>query len=70
MYPDNIKYIQSKRLLKLRFEKNLSQKQLAEYLCCTQQQVSLYEKGKHEIPFWRLRKLCNVYNLKIESFLS
>ena len=59
-----------KRLRNLREDRNLQQKDIAEYLCCTQVCYSHYEIGKRDIPIDVLIKLAGFYNTSMEYLLG
>lgn len=55
-----------KRLKDIREDKNLTQKEIAEFLNMKQQQYSRYENGTNEIPFEYIIKLAKFYNVSID----
>ena len=57
------------RLKDLREEKDLKQKDIANYLCMSQTGYSAYETGENDIPTWVLLKLSNYYNTSIDYIL-
>lgn len=59
-----------KRLRNLREDRNLQQKDIAEYLCCTQVCYSHYEIGKRDIPIDVLIKLAGFYNTSMDYALG
>ena len=54
------------RLLDLREDADLKQRQVAELLNITAQQYSLYERGEREIPFHHVIVLAKYYNVSID----
>lgn len=59
-----------RRLRDLREDHDLKQKELAEYLQCTQVCYSNYEIGKRDIPTDVLIKLARFYNTSIDYLLE
>ncbi len=59
-----------KRIRDLREEKDLTQKQLAEILNCSQRIYSNYERGDVDIPTAILIKLSRFYNVSIDYLLD
>lgn len=58
------------RIRDLREDRDLKQKQLAEYLYCSQQVYSNYELGQRDIPTDILIKLSNFYNVSVDYLLG
>lgn len=58
--------MQFKRLKDLREDKEKKQSEIAELLNITQQQYSLYETGKREIPMSMCVTLAKYYNVSID----
>ncbi|MBR1973028.1 MAG: helix-turn-helix transcriptional regulator [Oscillospiraceae bacterium] len=58
------------RIRDLREDNDLKQRQLAEYLNCSQQVYSNYELGQRDIPTDVLIKLANFYNVSIDYLLG
>ena len=58
------------RLRDLRNDKDLKQKDLAEYLNCSQVAYSHYELGKRDIPTEVLVALAKFYNTSIDYILG
>ena len=54
----------------LREDNDLTQKQLCEYLCCSQQVYSNYELGQRDIPTDILIKLALFYNVSTDYLLE
>lgn len=54
----------------LREDNDLTQKQLCEYLCCSQQVYSNYELGQRDIPTDILIKLADFYGVSIDYILG
>ena len=59
-----------RRIRDLRVDRDLLQKDLAEYLQCTQVCYSHYEIGKRDIPTDVLIKLADFYGTSIDYLLS
>ena len=59
-----------RRIRDLREDKDLYQKDLAEYLKCTQVCYSHYEMGKRDIPTDVLIKLADVYHTSTDYLLG
>lgn len=59
-----------KRIRDLREDKDLTQKDLARALNCSQQVYSNYELGQRDIPTDILIKLSNFYNVSIDYMLG
>ena len=58
------------RIRDLREDHDFKQRQLAEYLNCSQQVYSNYELGQRDIPTDVLIKLANYYNVSIDYLLE
>lgn len=58
------------RIRDLREDNDLKQRQLAEFLNCSQQVYSNYELGQRDIPTDVLIKLANFYNVSIDYLLG
>lgn len=58
------------RIRELREDKDLTQKQLAEILNCTQQTYSRYETGEILIDIYQLEKLAKFYNTSIDYLVE
>ena len=58
------------RIRDLREDRDLKQKQLAEYLHCSQQVYSNYELGQRDIPTDVLIKLSHYYNVSVDYILG
>lgn len=58
------------RIRDLREDRDLKQRQLAEYLHCSQQVYSNYELGQRDIPTQVLIDLANFYNVSIDYLLG
>ena len=58
------------RIRNLREDKDLSQKEVADYLHCTQACYSNYENGKRDIPTSVLLKLAGFYDTSIDYLLG
>lgn len=54
----------------LREDSDLKQRQIAEYLNCSQRTYSGYELGQRDIPTEVLIKLANFYNVSIDYLLG
>lgn len=58
------------RIRDLREDKDLTQKDLADYLHCSQVCYSNYEMGKRDIPTEVLIKLCWYHNTSVDYLLG
>ena len=58
------------RLRDLREDKDLTQKELAEYLHIRQNTYSQYETGQRQIPIDLLIQLARFYNTSVDYLLS
>lgn len=58
------------RIRDLREDRDLNQRQLAEYLNCSQQVYSNYELGQRDIPTDVLIKLADFYHVSIDYLLG
>lgn len=58
------------RLRELREDADLLQKDIAEYLCCSQVCYSRYELGARDIPTDVLVKIAKYYNTSIDYILG
>ena len=58
------------RIRDLREDRDLKQRQLAEYLNCSQQVYSNYELGQRDIPTDVLIKLSEYYNVSVDYLLG
>ena len=59
-----------KRIRDLREDHDLTQKQVAKILNCSQQVYSNYELGQRDIPTAILIKLADYYNVSTDYFLG
>ena len=59
-----------RRIRDLREDRDLKQRQLAEYLNCSQQVYSNYELGQRDIPTDVLIQLSNFYNVSVDYLLD
>lgn len=58
------------RIRDLRKSKHLTERQVAEYLCITQQSYSNYECGKHELPSRHVVGLAKLYDVSTDFILG
>lgn len=58
------------RIRDLREDRDLKQRQVAEYLCCSQQVYSNYELGQRDVPTEVLIKLSNLYGVSVDYLLG
>lgn len=65
-----VRNIYIKRLKDIREDKDLTQKEIAECLKITQQQYSLYESGKRDLPIDLLVELSKYYKLSTDYILG
>lgn len=59
-----------RRIRDLREDKDLTQKQVAEYLKCSQQVYSNYELGQRDIPTHVLIALAKLYKTSVDYILG
>lgn len=59
-----------KRIRDLREDKDLTQKQMAELLNCSQQVYSNYELGQRDIPTETLIRLARLHNVTTDYILG
>ena len=59
-----------RRIRDMREDRDLLQKELAEYLHCTQVCYSNYEMGKRDIPTQVLIKLARFYDTSVDYLLG
>lgn len=57
-------------LRELREDRDLMQADVAAVLNTTQQVYSRYEKGINELPIYRLKKLCEYYQVSADYILG
>lgn len=69
-----ISYLQGdimyQRIRDLREDKDLKQREVAEYLNCSQRTYSNYELGQRDIPTDVLIRLANFYNVSTDYLLG
>lgn len=58
------------RIRDMREDKDLTQKQIAEYLMCDQSLYSKYERGEREIPVSLLIKLADYYDVNMDYLVG
>ena len=58
------------RIRDLREDRDLKQRQVAEYLNCSQQVYSNYELGQRDIPTEVLIKLAKLYEVSVDYLLG
>ena len=58
------------RLADLRYDHDLHQKDVAEYLCMHKEVYGRYERGEREIPVWALIKLADYYKTSTDYILG
>ncbi len=59
-----------KRLKEAREKAGESQKDVAAFLGTTQNYISRYENGKHDIPAYRLALLCKRWHISADHILG
>ena len=59
-----------RRIRDLREDRDLKQRQVAQYLNCSQQVYSNYELGQRDIPTDILIRLAQFYNVSIDYLLG
>lgn len=58
------------RIRDLREDRDLKQREVAEYLNCSQQVYSNYELGQRDVPSETLIRLSRFYNVPVDYILS
>lgn len=58
------------RIKDMREDRDLTQKQIAEYLMCDQSLYSKYEREEREIPLRLLIKLADYYNVSLDYLVG
>ena len=69
-YPPNGGGRMYNHIRELREDRDLKQRQVAEYLQCSQQVYSNYELGQRDIPTDILIKLSQFYNVSVDYLLG
>lgn len=59
-----------RRIRNLREDRDLTQKELAKELNCSQQVYSNYELGQRDIPTYTLIRLSEFYNVSVDYILG
>ena len=59
-----------KRIRDMREDRDLTQKELAEHLTCSQQVYSNYELGQRDIPLELLIRLARFYGTSVDYLLG
>ncbi len=59
-----------RRIRDLREDRDLKQREVAEYLCCSQQVYSNYELGQRDIPTDVLIRLAELYRVSVDYLLG
>lgn len=59
-----------RRIRDLREDRDLKQRQVADYLNCSQQVYSNYELGQRDIPTDVLIRLADFYNVSVDYLLG
>lgn len=59
-----------RRLRELREDRDLKQRELAEYLNCSQQVYSNYELGQRDVPTDTLIRLSALYGVSVDYILG
>jgi transcriptional regulator with XRE-family HTH domain len=54
----------------VREDKDLTQKQIAEYLMCDQSLYSKYERGERDIPLNLIVKLADYYDVSVDYLVG
>ena len=60
----------AEKLKSLREDRDYTQKEIADVLGTTQQQIYKYEAGKQEMTVHRLRKICLFYGVSADYLLG
>ena len=59
-----------RRIRDLREDRDMKQRQVAQYLCCSQQVYSNYELGQRDVPTEVLIKLSQLYGVSVDYLLG
>ncbi len=62
--------IMNLRIRDLREDKDLKQKQIADYLMCDQSLYSKYERGERDLPLEYAAKLADYYGVSVDYLLG
>ena len=60
----------NERVKAMREDNDMKQKEIAEVLKITQQQYSLYESGKRQMPAEAIAKICKFYDVSADYILG
>ena len=58
------------RIKALRDDRDITQKELADYLNTTRQQIYKYETGQQEMTLSKLRSICEFYHVSADYILG
>ncbi len=58
------------KLREVRLKRGISQQEVADLLGTTQNYISRYETGKHDIPAYRLAILCRYFGVSADAILG
>ncbi|WP_092643375.1 helix-turn-helix domain-containing protein [Acetanaerobacterium elongatum] len=58
------------RIKDIRQDKDLTQKQIADYLICDQSLYSKYERGERELPLYVAVKLAQYYEVSLDYLVG
>ena len=58
------------RIRDLREDRDLTQKEIAEYLICDQSLYSKYERGERQLPLEYAQKLAEFYNTSVDYLIG
>ena len=58
------------RIKALRDDRDITQKELADYLNTTRQQIYKYETGQQEMTVSKLRSICEFYHVSADYILG
>ena len=58
------------RIKEIREDKDIKQREIADFLNCKQNTYSQYESGKKQIPNEVIKKLCLYYNISADYILD
>lgn len=58
------------KLKEIRIDRDIKQKELANYIGTTVQQISAYELGINEMSATRLKKICEYYGVSADYILG
>jgi len=58
------------RIRDCREDRDLTQRQVADYLCCDQSLYSKYERGEREVPLHMMVQLAEFYHMSVDYLVG